>query len=57
LRDPTGIRGLVAVYVDDATRIVGAVVVGDPRLLMKLRKAVAGRLRLDEVAVDLEPVG
>jgi NADPH-dependent 2,4-dienoyl-CoA reductase/sulfur reductase-like enzyme len=40
----TVLRGqLIALYADDEARLVGAVVVDDPRTFMKMRKAVAAR--------------
>jgi 3-phenylpropionate/trans-cinnamate dioxygenase ferredoxin reductase subunit len=44
---------LVAVYADDESRIVGAVVVDDPRALMKFRKAIAKSATLADL--DLVP--
>ncbi|MCW2816066.1 MAG: p-cumate dioxygenase [Nocardioides sp.] len=49
---------LVAVYADDTGRAVGAVVVDDPRLLMKVRKAITRDTRLAELEQTLlAPVG
>jgi len=44
---------LVALYADPAGSLIGAVVVDDPRLLLRCRKAITKRARVDEV--DLGP--
>lgn len=44
---------LVALYADKDGSLIGAVVVDDPRLLMRCRKAIAKGARVDEV--DLAP--
>ncbi|WP_026151436.1 NAD(P)/FAD-dependent oxidoreductase [Streptomyces prunicolor] len=44
---------LAAVYVDREGTVVGAVVVDDPRTLMKCRKAVAKRIDIREIDIGL----
>lgn len=44
---------LVALYADAAGSLIGAVIVDDPRLLLRCRKAITKRARVDEV--DLGP--
>jgi NADPH-dependent 2,4-dienoyl-CoA reductase/sulfur reductase-like enzyme len=40
---------LVALYADPAGSLIGAVIVDDPRLLLRCRKAIIKRARVDEV--------
>jgi NADPH-dependent 2,4-dienoyl-CoA reductase/sulfur reductase-like enzyme len=47
---------LVAVYADSESRVVGAVVVDDPRMLMKFRKAIANRSTMTDLEIVARPV-
>jgi hypothetical protein len=53
VRGGTGIEPLVAVYANEDRIVVGALVVDDPRTLMKCRKAVASRARFDTLDLGL----
>ena len=44
---------LIALYADDEARLVGAVVVDDPRTFMKMRKAVAARAPVGTVELPV----
>ncbi len=47
--------GLVAVYADEAGIVTGALVVDDPRMLMKCRKAVTKRVAVTDLDLGLTP--
>lgn len=55
LRGTVASRDLVALYADDAGLLVGGVVVDDPRLLMRLRKAIAAGTPAAEIEHALTP--
>lgn len=43
----------IATYVDDQGTVIGGLVINDPRTFMKIRKAVAGRARADDLDVPI----
>ena len=51
VRGGVGADSLVAVYADHGGIVVGAVCVGDPRALMKCRKAIARRLPVADLGL------